>query len=143
MSDPDEGPPATDYERLMKFIDDVSETIGCPDSDSDPDWALIVRVCAVAKHLSPSTHSDNLNQCVLEEALAICIIERVSRAHANGLYKWCGTAWSKLDGHHFVTMDVKTEWKNAWTAPRVVSSLWRGWGSFVLGLMLRVSPRAK
>ena len=105
------GRAVAEYDRLMAFIDEVSHSIECPDPDSDPNWALVSRVCAVSKHLFPSVHSDSLNQCVLEEALAICIIERVARAHADGVYTWCGTAWSKVDGHHFVTMSMKTEWK--------------------------------
>ena len=101
----------SEYDRLMAFIDEVTRAIGCPDPDSDPNWALVSRVCAVSKHLFPSAHSDSINQCVLEEALAICIIERVARAHADGVYTWCGTAWSKVDGQHFVTMSMKTEWE--------------------------------
>ena len=38
------GTPAEDYERLMTFIDEVGDTIGCPDFDIGPTWALIVRL---------------------------------------------------------------------------------------------------
>ena len=52
---------ASEYDRLMAFIEEVGGSVGFPDSDSDPTWALIVRVCAVAEHLFPPIHSESLN----------------------------------------------------------------------------------
>ena len=121
----------------MTFIDEVADEIGRPDSERNPTWALFVRVRAVAKHHFPPTQSDNSNQCALKEAPAICAIESVSRAHADGLYTWRGTVWSMADIHHFITMAMPTERGEFADCAPCFSSVWKAWASVVVGPMMR------
>ena len=64
----------------------------------------------MVKVLYGQMHSDNVNQCVFDQCFAISILERVARAHADGIYRWRKSAWGKLDGMAALTRDMKYEW---------------------------------
>ena len=78
----------------MRLIDLAAE-MGLQNHDSDPKAAVYVRVCSLVKLLRPELFSDSLNQSVLEEAFAVCVLETCTRAHADGVYAWRNTGWGE------------------------------------------------
>ena len=103
--------PQSEYSRLMAFIDEVAHEIRIPHHDYNEDDARYVRVAALVKILYGLLHADGMNQSVIEECFAICVIERISRMHADGVYIWRKTAWEKTGTQNPTTHDMKAEWK--------------------------------
>ena len=85
--------PQSEYSRVMACIDDVAQEVGIPYHDYNENDAFYVRVCALVKILHGLLHADGLSQSVVEECFAICVVERVARMHAGGVYIWRQAAW--------------------------------------------------
>ena len=103
--------PTMAHYTVLHYIDDVAAEVDSPCHDDDADLSAYVRVCCVVKSLYGQLRPDTVNQCVIEERFAICIIGRVSRAYDDGVCRWREPAWGKLDGMGDVTRDMKYEWK--------------------------------
>ena len=95
----------------MAFIDEVAHDVGIPYHDYNEEDASYVRVCALVKIPHGLLQADGLDQSVVGECFAICVIERVARTHADGVYIWRKTAWEKTDTQHPTNHRMKAEWK--------------------------------
>ena len=80
--------PTIARDTLLQYIDDVSVEVEAPFHDDAADSSAYIRVCCMVKALYGQMRSDNVNQCVIDECCAISILERVARAHADGIYRW-------------------------------------------------------
>ena len=103
--------PQSEYSRVMSCIDDVAQEVRIPYHDYNDKDAFFVRICALVKILHGLLHADGINQSVMEECFAVCILERVARMHPDGVYIWRQTAWEKQDTQHPTTHGMKAEWK--------------------------------
>ena len=101
--------PTTDYDRLMKYIDNVALEVGRSRSESDGALSRFVRVSTLAKILYAQLNSEQPHQCVVEECFAVCVLEVVARPHADGLYERRQTSWEKVDGKALMTHSMKLE----------------------------------
>ena len=52
------------------------------------DLARYIRVCALVEIPYSRLNSEQTHQCAIGECFAICVLERISRPHADGLYEW-------------------------------------------------------
>ena len=88
----------SDYEKLMTYIENVAVDAGCGREEADGELSMFVRVCALAKILYAKLSSEQPHQCVVDERFAVCVLERVARPHADGIYAQKQTSWGKVDG---------------------------------------------
>ena len=93
----------------MECADCLAYEVDRPDIEQSGRTSTYFRICALSKILHGHLQSGAMNQCVTDVSFAICLIDRVARAQAGGIYARRKTACGEIDRTNPITHAMKYE----------------------------------